>query len=430
LKSIQIKLAHLSAAAALAVQRDPFYGAGMASQPEVVIVGGGIVGLATALALVRGERPPRVVLLEKEPELARHQTGHNSGVIHSGIYYRPGSLKARFTVAGARAMVEFAQQHHIPYDICGKVVVATCEEEIPRLEELHRRAIANEVPGARMISLEELHELEPHAAGIRAMHVASTGIIDYVAVARRYADIVRERGGEVRLGARVLGVQRRGDEHIIETTVGEVASRYVINCGGLHSDLIARIAGCRPPVRIVPFRGEYYKLIPEREHLVRSLIYPVPDPTFPFLGVHFTRMVRGGVEAGPNAVMSFKREGYSRVDFSLLDTLRTLTYPGFWRLSLKYWRTGLGEIHRSLSKRAFVHALQRLLPDLREEDLSTGGAGVRAQAIKPDGTLLDDFAIETMGDMVHVLNAPSPAATASLPIGEAIAERARKDFGI
>jgi L-2-hydroxyglutarate oxidase len=309
-------------------------------------------------------------------------------------------------------------------------VVATDESEVPRLDELHRRAIANQVPGARMIEVEELREIEPHAAGIKAMQVASTGIIDYVAVARRYAAIVRERGGNIRVGARVQRIRRSDGGYVLETTAGEVRAGHIINCGGLHADVIARFAGCRPPARIIPFRGEYYKLVPTRTDLVRSLIYPVPDPTFPFLGVHFTRMIGGGVEAGPNAVMSLKREGYSRMDFSLRDTWRTLSYPGFWRLSAKYWRTGLGEIHRSLSKGAFVRALQRLLPDLRDQDLAIGGAGVRAQAVAPDGALLDDFAIETMEEIVHVLNAPSPAATASIPIGRSIAERAREHFNL
>jgi L-2-hydroxyglutarate oxidase len=402
----------------------------MSNEPTVVIIGGGIVGLSTAVALSNGPRPLRPVVLEKEPRLAQHQTGHNSGVIHSGIYYKPGSLKARFTVEGAREMVAFAQQHGIAYDICGKVVVATKPEELPRLEELQRRGTANGTPGLEMIGPERLREIEPHAAGLKALAVASTGIIDYVAVAERYAAIVAERGGVIRTGARVLAVHRDGSEWMIETAAGAERSPYLINCAGLHSDVMARLSGATPPVRIVPFRGEYYELVPARQHLVRSLIYPVPDPAFPFLGVHFTRMVHGGVEAGPNAVLSFKREGYRRTDFDLREAWDTLSYGGFWRLAAKYWRTGAGEFYRSFSKAAFVRALQRLLPELRMDDLHPAGAGVRAQAIDPFGALVDDFSIQTIGGVVHVLNAPSPAATASLPIGRHIAVEARRHFGL
>jgi L-2-hydroxyglutarate oxidase len=402
----------------------------MSTDPTVVVIGGGIVGLSTAMALSQGAPPARPLLLEKEPGLAAHQTGHNSGVIHSGIYYKPGSLKARYTVQGAREMVEFAQTHGIAYDICGKVVVATTPEELPRLDELHRRGTANGTPGLEMIGVERLREIEPHAAGLKALRVASTGIIDYVGVAQKYAAIVRERGGEIRTGTRVLGIRRDGDGWVIETNAGTERSRYVINCAGLHSDLMARQAGTTPPVRIVPFRGEYYELEKARESLVRALIYPVPDPAFPFLGVHFTRMVHGGVEAGPNAVLSFKREGYRRTDFDAREAWDTLSYPGFWRLAGKYWRTGAGEFYRSFSKAAFVRALQRLLPDLRLEDLHPSGAGVRAQAIDLSGALVDDFSIQAIGGIIHVLNAPSPAATASLPIGRHIADEARRHFGL
>ncbi len=402
----------------------------MPNDPRVAVIGGGIVGLSTAMALTQGARPVRVVVLEKEQALAAHQTGHNSGVIHSGIYYKPGSLKARFTVEGAREMVEFAQAEGIAYAICGKVVVATRADEVPRLEELHRRGTANGTPGLQMIGPERLREIEPNAAGIQALHVASTGIIDYVAVARRYADIVQRAGGEIRTGARVLAIRRDGAGWVIETSVGAEHADYVVNCAGLHSDVMARLAGSTPPVRIVPFRGEYYDLVDGRDSLVRSLIYPVPDPAFPFLGVHFTRMVRGGVEAGPNAVLSFKREGYRKTDFSPAEAWDTLSYPGFWRLARRYWRTGAGEFYRSFSKAAFVRALQRLVPALRADDLRPSGAGVRAQAIDPHGALVDDFSIQAIGGVIHVLNAPSPAATASLPIGRAIADEARRQFGI
>jgi len=402
----------------------------MPIEPKVVVIGGGIVGLSTALALVEGPTPARPVVVEKEAALAAHQTGHNSGVIHSGIYYKPGSLKARFTVQGAREMVAFAQAHGIAHEICGKVVVATRPDEIPRLEELHRRGLANGTPGLEMLGPERLREIEPHAAGLRALRVASTGIIDYVAVAQAYADTVRQRGGEIRTGTRVLAIRRDAGEWVIETSAGAERTPYLVNCAGLHSDIMARLAGTAPPVRIVPFRGEYYELVKAREDLVKALIYPVPDPAFPFLGVHFTRMVHGGVEAGPNAVLSFKREGYRKTDFDLREAWDTLAYAGFWRLARKYWRTGAGEFYRSFSKAAFVRALQRLLPDLRMDDLHPSGAGVRAQAIDPGGALVDDFSIQAIGGIVHVLNAPSPAATASLPIGRAIADEARRHFGL
>lgn len=400
------------------------------SDQTVVVIGGGIVGLSTAMAFATGSPPARPIVLEKEAHVAAHQTGHNSGVIHSGIYYRPGSLKAELTVSGARELIAFCREHQITHEICGKVVVATDESELPRLEELHRRGTANGVAGGvELIGPERLREIEPHAAGIRALHVPATGIVDFVGAARRFADIVREHGGEIRTRTAVRNIRREGSEWIIETTGDTVRTRFLVNCAGLYSDWIARRAGCNPAVRIIPFRGEYYRLAAARDHLVKTLIYPVPDPSFPFLGVHFTRMVRGGVEAGPNAVLSLKREGYRKTDFNLAEAWNTLSFGGFWRLAGRYWRTGAGEIHRSFSKRAFVHALQRLLPALQEDDLEPGGSGVRAQAIDPNGTLVDDFSIEVMNDVVHVLNAPSPAATASIPIGRTIAQRARQQFG-
>jgi L-2-hydroxyglutarate oxidase len=402
----------------------------MPSAHPVIVVGGGIVGLSTARALALESPPILPLVIEKESELAAHQTGHNSGVIHSGIYYRPGSLKARFTVEGARDLVDFCREHGVAHEICGKVVVATDPAELPRLEELHRRGLANGVPGGlEMIGPDRLREIEPHAAGIRALHVPATGIVDFPAVAHRYAEIVRAAGGEIRTGARVAGIRRLGGEWILETTAGEFRAPFLINCAGLHSDRIARRAGADPAVRIVPFRGEYYRLRPERETLVRALIYPVPDPAFPFLGVHFTRMVHGGVEAGPNAVLAFKREGYRKLDFDLLEAWDTLGFPGFWRLARRYWRTGAGEMVRSFSKRAFVRALRRLLPELGEDDVEATGAGVRAQAVDAAGALVDDFSIEHGEAAIHVLNAPSPAATASLPIGRFVAEEARRRLG-
>jgi L-2-hydroxyglutarate oxidase LhgO len=397
---------------------------------DLVIIGGGIVGLATALAA--SERFPalRLAILEKEDRVAAHQTGHNSGVIHSGIYYQPGSVKARTCGEGAKAMVAFCREHGIPHQICGKVVVATSEEELPRLEELRRRGEANGVPGLAMIGPERLRELEPHAAGIRALHVPGTGITDYERVAQEFAEIVTGRGGEVRTATKVTGLERRGDETVVQTVRGDLHGRFVINCAGLHSDRVSRMAGARTDVRIVPFRGEYYTLAPERQELVRGLIYPVPDPALPFLGVHFTRLVRGGVEAGPNAVLAFKREGYRKTSISLQDSLGTFLFPGFWKMAARYWRSGFGEFYRSFSKAAFVRALQRLVPEVREPDLRPGGAGVRAQAVDCQGHLLDDFVF--LGDqrMVHVVNVPSPAATASIPIGRAIIDMAAASFDL
>jgi L-2-hydroxyglutarate oxidase len=396
-------------------------------EAQIAIIGGGIVGLSTAMALVEGTPPMLPLVLEKESELAAHQTGHNSGVIHSGIYYKPGSLKARYTVEGAREMVEFCRAHAIAHEICGKVVVATDPSELPRLEELHRRGVANDVPGGvELIGPERLREIEPEAAGVKALHVRATGIVDFIGVSQRYAAIVRERGGEIRTSTRVLDVRRDAGAWVIETSAGAFRARQIVNCAGLYSDRVALKAGASPSVRIIPFRGEYYKLRAARQGLVRSLIYPVPDPAFPFLGVHFTRMVRGGVEAGPNAVLSFKREGYRKTDFDAGEAWSTLSFPGFWHLAVKYWRTGAGEFHRSFSKAAFVRALQRLLPALREDDLEPGGSGVRAQAIDANGALVDDFSFAFGEGAIHVLNAPSPAATASIPIGRAIAEEARR----
>lgn len=404
---------------------------------DLVIIGGGIVGLATAMAASKRFPALRLSILEKEERIAAHQTGHNSGVIHSGIYYKPGSVKARTCVEGAAAMVAFCREHGIPHQICGKVVVATSEEELPRLEELRRRGEANGVPGLAMIGPERLRELEPHAAGIRALHVPGTGITDYEKVAQKYAEIITGRGAEVRTATKVIGLRCAPDEIVVETTRGEVHARYVVNCAGLQSDRVSRMtshssvvapAEAGADVRIVPFRGEYYTIAPERQELVRGLIYPVPDPALPFLGVHFTRMVRGGVEAGPNAVLAFKREGYHKTSFSLRDTLGVFLFPGFWPMAAKYWRSGFGEFYRSFSKRAFVHALQRLVPEIRDRDLNPGGAGVRAQALDRRGRLLDDFAFVEDERMVHVLNVPSPAATASLPIGKAIMDMAAKNF--
>ena len=396
---------------------------------DVAVIGGGIVGLATALALSRTPEVA-VAVLEKEAELARHQTGHNSGVIHSGIYYRPGSLKAQNCVAGREALFRFCAEHAIAHERCGKVVVATAEEELPALDELERRGKANGLGGLRRLDAAELRELEPAATGIAALHVPDTGIVDYVRVAEAFAARIRERGGEVRTGHRLQRVRRRPEGFELRTSGGTVLCRFLINCAGLQADRVARICGVDPGVQIIPFRGEYYEIAEKRRSLVRNLIYPVPDPDFPFLGVHFTRMIDGTVEAGPNAVLALKREGYGRLSFSLVDTLEIVGYEGFRRLARRYWRVGMGEVRRSFSRRLFLLDLQKLLPALTAADIERGGAGVRAQAVAPDGTLLDDFRIVTAPGMVHVLNAPSPAATASLSIGETVAAEAGRHFAL
>ncbi len=402
----------------------------MADQFDLTIIGGGIVGLATALEIVQQYPKVKLCVLEKEDRLAAHQTGHNSGVIHSGIYYKPGSLKAQTCVSGAQALIAFCEQYGIPYERCGKVVVATAEDELPRLEELFRRGTANGVVGLEMIGPERLREIEPHATGIKSLYVPTTGIIDFPRVAHTYAHLVQERGGEIRTRHQVQKIVHTHTGGVLETSQGAVQSRFLINCGGLFSDRLARMAGATLDLQIVPFRGEYYTIAPQRRGLVKNLIYPVPDPALPFLGVHFTRTIEGMVEAGPNAVLAFAREGYRKTDIVLHDFRETLTFPGFWRMARKYWETGLGEMYRSFSKRAFLQALQRLLPALTLDDLQPGGSGVRAQAIATNGALVDDFVISVTGNILHVLNAPSPGATASLAIGRLIVEKAAQAFAL
>ncbi|MGE5362002.1 MAG: L-2-hydroxyglutarate oxidase [Bacteroidales bacterium] len=397
---------------------------------DVAIIGGGIVGTATGMAISCRPGRPRVVILEAESKLAAHQTGNNSGVIHSGLYYKPGSLKARNCVEGREAMYRFCEEHAIPHDRCGKLVVATAADQMPALEELHRRGIANGLQGLKRLDAAELKEYEPHVVGIAGLHVQETGIVDYTAVTHAFARLVGEAGGEIRTGARVTAVRRQDGGLVLESTAGAVEARSLINCSGLQSDRVAKLCGVDPGVKIIPFRGEYYELVKGRESLVRNLIYPVPDPRFPFLGVHFTRMIHGGVECGPNAVLAFRREGYTRTSFSPKDTLEMFGYGGFWRMAGKYWRMAIDEMYRSASKSAFVKALQGLIPELREDDVHPSGAGVRAQALDPEGRLLDDFRIVEAERMIHVLNAPSPAATASISIGRTIAEMAAKSFGI
>jgi L-2-hydroxyglutarate oxidase len=400
------------------------------SRYNVVVIGGGVVGLGVALEITRRFPRLRLLLIEKEDRVARHQSGHNSGVIHSGVYYKPGSLKARLCVTGAAAMVEFCREHGIAYEVCGKVIVATHADELPRLEELRKRGEANGLTGLRMIGPEELKEIEPHAAGLRALVVPATGITDYAVVCEKYAELISTAGGTVLTSAAATGIRRTANEIVVETSRGAFSTDSLINCAGLFSDRISRMAGDEPGVMIVPFRGEYYDLTPERASLVRALIYPVPDPRFPFLGVHFTRRITGRVDAGPNAVLALAREGYRHRDINLRDLASSLAFPGFWRMARQHWRNGLDEWHRSLSKPAFVRALQRLLPEVGENDLVPGGSGVRAQGLKPDGALVDDFQFVPSGKVLHVLNVPSPAATASLAIGKAIVDTAAASFGL
>jgi L-2-hydroxyglutarate oxidase LhgO len=400
------------------------------SRYNVIIIGGGVVGLGVALEITRRFPRLQLLLLEKEDGVARHQSGHNSGVIHSGIYYKPGSLKARLCVSGAAAMVEFCREHEIAHEICGKVIVATHADEFARLEELRRRGEANGLVGVRRIGPEELREIEPHASGLQALVVPSTGITNYAVVCEKYAELITARGGKVLTSTAATGIRRMPNEIVVETSKGSFAAGALINCAGLFSDRISRMAGDDPGVMIIPFRGEYYDLIPERASLVRNLIYPVPDPQFPFLGVHFTRRITGKVDAGPNAVLALAREGYRHSDINVRDLAGSLTFPGFWLMARKHWRNAIDEWHRSLSKSAFVHALQRLLPEVSENDLVPGGSGVRAQALKPDGALVDDFQFVPSNKVLHVLNVPSPAATASLSIGKAIVDTAAESLGL
>jgi len=385
---------------------------------DTLIIGGGIVGIATAHAILVQSPGARVLVLEKEDRLCAHQTGRNSGVIHSGIYYKPGSYKARLCRTGNASMFAFCRVHGIAHDRCGKVIVATEAYELPQLKKLHQRGLENGLD-VKTLNRDELREHEPHMAGIAGLHVASTGIVDYKAVVAKLADLVQARGGTVKCGARVLKITRS----IVHTTAGDFEARQIINCAGLHSDRVARMSGAEPEAKIVPFRGEYYQLKPEKAHLVKGLIYPVPDPQFPFLGVHCTKMIDGSVHLGPNAVLAFAREGYFKTTVNLRDLSETLTYPGFWKLAARHWRSGFQEIKRSLSRAEFVRSLQRLVPAITEDDVLPCASGVRAQALLNDGSLVDDFLIKQESGIIHVLNAPSPAATASLEIGKEIAGR-------
>jgi len=394
---------------------------------DIAVVGGGIVGLATALALLTEQHVASVIVLEAEKQVAAHQTGHNSGVIHAGLYYRPGSLKARLCAEGRTRLYAFCQEHGIPCENTGKLVVALTPAEVPRLEALYERGMANGLHLKRLAA-DELREYEPHVAGLAGLWVQETGIVDYGQVAEAYAHQVQMAGGRVRTNRRIRRVRRLPDRIVLETELEEIECRNLIACAGLQADRVAQRCGVEPGVRIVPFRGEYYTIRPERRDLVRGLVYPVPDPQFPFLGVHYTRRVDGSIEAGPNAVLALRREGYGKLSFRAADAWSTLSYGGFWRLAGRYWRTGGGEIYRSFSRYAFWRALQRLTPDLEVEDLVPGGAGVRAQALAPDGKLVDDFHIVSAYRQIHILNAPSPAATASLAIGSHVARLAGESF--
>jgi L-2-hydroxyglutarate oxidase len=397
---------------------------------DVAVIGGGVVGTATAMALLELHPGLTVTVLEKENRLAAHQTGHNSGVIHSGLYYKPGSLKAHTCTSGRVSLYSFCAEHGIAHERCGKIVVATNDAEIPALDILEQRGRENGLEGLERLDAKGVRNHEPHAAGVAGLFVPQTGIVDYTAVTEAYADVIRSHGGRVQTDCTVERVTRQPGGFLLGTTRGDIPCRFLINCAGLQSDIMARLCGIVTDVRIIPFRGEYYVVTSQRTGLAKNLIYPVPDPAFPFLGVHFTRMIGGGLEAGPNAVLAFKREGYKRFSFSMRETLEMVMFPGFRNLARRYWRVGFQEYRRSFSRSMFVSDLKRLVPELRGADVRPGGAGVRAQAVGPDGVLLDDFCLVDGENMIHVLNAPSPAATASISIGRTIAGHAAGLFSL
>jgi (S)-2-hydroxyglutarate dehydrogenase len=394
---------------------------------DVAIIGGGIVGTAVAMSLQK-DKNFSVILIEAENRFAQHQTGNNSGVIHSGLYYKPGSLKAKNCIEGRELMYRFCEENNIPHNKCGKIVIAVNDYEVSALNELERRGRENGLKGIRKLSKEEIKEHEPHADGIVGLLVPDTGIVDYSLVTEKYVEIITSNGGNVLTLTKFLNLYKKHNEMILETNQGEIKTRILVNCAGLQSDRIAKKCGVKPNLQIIPFRGEYFNLVKEKEYLINNLIYPVPDPKFPFLGVHFTRMISGGVEAGPNAVLSFKREGYNKFDFSFEDSLQMITYSGFWKMAAKYYKMGIKEFYRSLNKSKFVSALQKLVPEINSADIYPGGTGVRAQALEPDGKLVDDFRVIEAENMVHVLNAPSPAATASISIGNTIAGYAKRRY--
>lgn len=392
---------------------------------DITVIGGGIVGLATALRIKEQKPSLKLLLLEKENEVAKHQTGHNSGVIHSGLYYKPGSLKATNCIRGYQMLIDFCNREGVPYDLCGKIVVATSEDQKPLLRNLYERGLQNGLIKNKMISKAEIREIEPHVSGTEGIWVPYTGIVDYKSVSEKYAECLQKLDGEIRFGEKIIDIKNRNTHSEVVSETGKIVeTKLIVNCAGLYSDKIAQLT--QPEnikVRIIPFRGEYYKLVPEKQHLVKNLIYPVPDPNFPFLGVHFTRMIEGGVEAGPNAVFAFRREGYHKTDLNFQELMESLAWPGFRKVATKYWKTGMGEYYRSFSKAAFTKALQGLIPEIQSEDLVPGGAGVRAQACDYDGGLLDDFSIIENKNAINICNAPSPAATSSLSIGQTVSER-------
>ena len=395
---------------------------------DVIIIGGGIVGVSTGLNILEINPTQRVLVIEKETSIGQHQTGNNSGVIHSGIYYKPGSLKAENCKIGYQKLLAFCEQNEIDYNLCGKIIVATNDVQTLQLDELFRRGNANGLTQLRYLSRDEFREIEPHAEGVKALHVPQTGIIDYSEVIKKYGECFQIKGGAIHCSETVISINSGSLKTVIETTMTTYTTKVVISCAGLMADRVAKMTDPEIPISIIPFRGEYYKLKKEREYLVKTLIYPVPDPAFPFLGVHFTKLIHGGVEAGPNAVLAMKREGYKKTDFEFRDFYETITWPGFQTIAKKYWKTGFGEFYRSFSKRAFVKALQQLLPEINESDLEVGGSGVRAQACSKVGGLIDDFLFVEHPNVIHVCNAPSPAATSSLAIGETVAKKALTFF--
>ena len=399
----------------------------MSKTYDIAIIGGGIVGTAVGMSLQK-DKNLSVILIEAENKFAPHQTGNNSGVIHSGLYYKPGSLKAKNCIEGRELMYRFCEENNVPYNRCGKIVIAVYDYEVSALHELEQRGRENGLKGIRKISKEEIKEYEPHADGILGLYVPETGIVNYSLVTEKYVEIFTGYGGKVLISTKFLNLVRKNDEMILETNQGEIKTRVLVNCAGLQSDRVAQKCGIKPNLQIIPFRGEYFNLVKEKEYLINNLIYPIPDPKFPFLGVHFTRMIKGGVEAGPNAVLSFKREGYKKFDFSFEDSIQMFSYVGFWKMAAQHYKMGIKEFYRSFNKNEFVSALQKLVPEIKDADIYPGGAGVRAQALESDGKLVDDFRIIEAENMVHVLNAPSPAATASISIGNTIAGFAKRRY--
>ena len=397
---------------------------------DFIVIGAGIVGLSTAYKLSLAFPDAKILILEKEDRVAAHQTGRNSGVIHSGIYYKPGSYKAKNCVEGRHELVAFCKEHEVAHEVCGKVIVATDESERPALEKIYQRGLENGIEGISMIDENEMNEIEPYVRGVEAIHVPCAGIVDYIGICKKLAELLRSSGNEIRFNSGVTTVSHLNGSVKVRTRKESFTGRYMINCAGLQSDRIARASGISSPVKIVPFRGEYYELTPEAEHKVKALIYPVPNPEFPFLGVHFTKMVQGGVECGPNAVFAFKREGYDKTSFDLDDVIDTFNFPGFWKLAGKHWRMGMDELYRSFSKEGFLENLQKLIPSINLQDITESPSGVRAMALKPDGEILDDFYFEITENEVHVLNAPSPAATAGLAIGQEITAKVQNSFGL